>query len=347
MPEMLKEPVPSRMTWTGATLAQSDDWITRLTPDECEEIDAALRGVQRAGLAWGHFGAAGFPLPALGPRLARCEEEIKNGRGFALLRGLDVGRYSLDELKTIYWGLSVHLGTVVSQNALGTLIEEIADKAPKNLGDSNLRSYVTAQAQPPHADLADVVGLLCVDRAKEGGTSVIVSMMEIYNRMLRDKPEYLQALYEGYYHDLRGEGPTGDPDEVSDAPVPVFSYRDGRLRSWFHGKKIRQGAAKRGIALTPLQREALDYVERLGTDPEVRMDMQLERGDIQLLNNYMALHYRTAFVDGDGHKRLMLRIWIELRDMGDFDPALDRWVRQGVPRQDWVKDGILPAVGRV
>ena len=347
MPDMLTTPVPARMTWTGPELERSREWVSVFSTAELAELDAALRATQAAGLAWGSFGAADFALPTLNPRLAILEKELKDGRGFALLRGLDVTRYTVDEIRTIYWGLSVHLGTVVSQNALGTLIEDITDLAPKNLGDPNLRSYVTADAQPPHCDLADIVGLLCVDRAMEGGTSVIVSLMEIYNRMLRDKPEYLAALYEGYYHDLRGEGPTGEANEISTSPVPVFSYRNGRLRSWFHGKKIRQGALKRGVPLSELQMAALDYIERLGTDPEVRMDMKLERGDIQFLNNYMAMHYRTGFVDGAGHKRLMLRIWLELDDMGEFDAALDKWVRQGVPRQSWAQTRSLPAIGRV
>jgi len=44
-----------------------------------------------------------------------------------LLRGLPVERYSVQELKTIYWGLSVNLGRVMSQNARGAVIEHITD----------------------------------------------------------------------------------------------------------------------------------------------------------------------------------------------------------------------------
>lgn len=345
--EILRQPLPARVAWTGAELGRTQDWITRFNAEELEELDRALRTVQRAGLAWGNFGPESFPLHVLKPRIAAIDSELKSGRGFVLLRGLQPARYDVEELKAIYWGLSVHLGNVISQNAKGTMIEHVTDIAPKNLGDPNLRSYVTAAAQPPHADLADVVGLMCVDRAKEGGESVIVSTMAIYNRILAEHPEYLPVLYAGFHHDLRGEGPTGDSEEMSDVPVPVFSYRGGQLRSWFHGKKIRNGAFKRGIPLTPLQAEAIEYIERLGTDPAVRLDMRLKRGDIQLLNNYTAMHYRTAFVDGDGHKRLMLRIWIELRNMGEFDPAITKWIRQGVPEQAWAENKPLPAIGLV
>lgn len=343
--EILRQPAPAKASWTGDELSRSENWITQLDTRELAELDAALRHVQKAGLAWGHFEREQFPLDRLASRLAQIDDELQNGRGFVLLRGLDVSRYSVEELETIYWGVGVHLGSIVSQNAKGALIEKITDISAQNIDDPNLRLYVTAEAQPPHSDLADVVGLLCVDRAREGGESVVVSTMAIHNRILAEHPEYLPALYDGFYHDLRGEGPTGDLDEISDVPVPVFSYINGRLRSWFHGRKIRHGAVKRQVALTALQKDAVDYVERLGSDPSLRMDMQLQRGDIQLLNNHSAMHYRNAFVDGDGHKRLMLRIWINLRGMGDFHPAIDKWIRQGVPKQDWARDRKLAALG--
>jgi len=343
--EMLKEPLPAHMAWTGPSLTRSNDWITHWTNAELHDLDRALRDVQRDGLGWGQFGRDQFQVPALAARLRWIDSELKDGRGFVLMRGLQTERYNLQELKTIYWGLSVHLGQVMSQNAKGTLIEHVTDIGAKNLGDPNLRLYVTAAAQPPHADQADVVGLLCVDRAKEGGESVVVSMMAIYNRMLQEHPEYLLPLYQGFHHDLRGEGPNGDLDETSDVPVPVFSYRDGRLRSWFHGKKIRNGAMKRGEPLAGLAREAVDYVERLASAPDIRLDMQLQRGDIQLLNNYSALHYRTAFVDGEGHKRLMLRIWVNLDGIGEFDPAITKWVREGVPQQAWASHRRVVSIG--
>ena len=344
---ILREPLPERVAWTGPALSRTDDWITCWTQAELDDLDRALRDVLQQGMGWGQFGREHFSLPAVADRLAWIDRELKSGRGFVVMRGLQTARYNLQELKTIYWGLSTHLGQVMSQNAKGSVIEHITDIGSGNVNDPNLRLYVTASAQPPHADQADVVGLLCVDRAKEGGESVIVSMMAIYNRILSEHPEYLPPLYAGFFHDLRGEGPTGELDETSDVPVPIFSFRDARLRSWFHGRKVRNGAVKRGTPLSPLELEAIEYIERLATDPEVRLDMQLQRGDIQLLNNYSALHYRTAFVDGDGHKRLMLRIWVNLDDMGEFDPAISRWVREGVPQQSWAANRRIVSIGEV
>lgn len=344
---MLQDPIPEDRAWIGSHLKATQEWITHLTKTDIQSIDEALRYVSEKGLNWGEFDADSFPLIAFSDKLREVGHTLKQGRGFVLLRGLPVEKYTLDEIKTIYWGLGTHLGSIVSQNAKGTLIEHITDKNPSNLGDPNLRSYVTNEAQPPHSDQTDVVSLLCVDRAYEGGESVVVSSLAIYNRILSEHPEYLVPLYEGYYHDLRGEGESGDINETSDVPVPVFSNYNNQFRAWFHSKKMRNGTRKKAVQLTPLQLEAMEYMEELGRDPDLRLDMQLERGDIQLLNNYSTLHYRNAFVDGQGHKRLMLRLWIELQEMGDFDPAMERWVRQGIPLRSWSKTKPVQALGDV
>src|SRR5205809_957275 len=82
----------------------------RVSPTAIAEIDAALRGLQRRGLAWPKFGREDFPLPTFSRELAAVLDELENGRGFVVVRGLLVDRYTDDERKNIYWGLSAHLG---------------------------------------------------------------------------------------------------------------------------------------------------------------------------------------------------------------------------------------------
>ena len=49
--------------------------------------------------------------------------------------------------------------------------------------------------------------------------------------------------------------------------------------------------------LTEKQLEALRYFNALARSDELRMDMDLEPGDIQLLSNHSCLHSRSAFTD--------------------------------------------------
>ena len=51
--------------------------------------------------------------------------------------------------------------------------------------------------------------------------------------------------------------------------------------------------------LTEKQEEALQFFNALARSDELRMDMDLQPGDIQLLYNHTMLHSRSAFDDHD------------------------------------------------
>src|SRR5690606_9837919 len=113
--------------WTGDELRRSNDWVDHFLPEEIEELDRALRAVERRGLTWGNFEASDFPLEAVAQRLRTVDDELRNGRGFVLLRGIPVKRYTLDQIKTLYWGVMSHLGNIPVQNVKGVRLEEITD----------------------------------------------------------------------------------------------------------------------------------------------------------------------------------------------------------------------------
>src|SRR3546814_8525712 len=94
-----------------------------------------------------------------------------------MLRGLPVEDYDVESLYTIYWGLGVHLGTPMSQNAKGELIAEVTDRG-KDYEQNNVRGYTTRAALVPHCDSTDAVTLLCVHPSKSGGASWITSRSE-------------------------------------------------------------------------------------------------------------------------------------------------------------------------
>jgi hypothetical protein len=125
---LLDRPISGPMVWPGQDLARSTDWIRTWSSGAVAEIDAALRQVRQRGVAWGEFGKKDFPLPGVSAELAQVNRDLEWGRGLVLLRGLPVGRYSDEELRTIWWGLGCHLGTAVHQNAHGKLIGEVRDE---------------------------------------------------------------------------------------------------------------------------------------------------------------------------------------------------------------------------
>ena len=330
-------PISDTSAWFGRSYAGRDDWAHRLTTAELDDLDTALAAVTAAGLAPLEFSRDAFPLPVLGPVLSGMLDELEDGRGFTLLRGLPVEKYDEPSLYRLYWGLAVHLGDMISQNAKGDLIGRVEDIGV-DINAPNARGYTTRAALHPHNDSSDIVGLLCVRQAKEGGQNMIASAMAIYNEVLNRHPEYLDLLYRGFHYDVRGEGVTGQSNEVTSNRVPVFSYHDGRLSCRFNRRAIETAAEKMGEPLSALQRDALAFIADLTVDPEVRLDFPLEPGDLQLLNNHMVLHARSDFTDWPERerKRLLLRLWVNRREgegrrlAPEFATRYNTGFRQGV-----------------
>ncbi len=315
MTDRLQGPVTDRSAWHGHNYSGGTNWVHHLSGSELDELDAALTQVTAAGLAPLEFSRDAFPLPRFGATLTDMLEELENGRGFALLRGMPVDRYDEPALYRLYWGIAVHLGDMISQNAKGDLIGRVEDIGV-DINAPNARGYTTNAELHPHNDSSDIVGLLCARQAKEGGQNMIASAMAIYNAVLEQHPEYLDLLYRGFHYDIRGEGVTGQSNEVTQNRVPVFSYFDGRLSCRYNRRAIETAAEKRGEPLTTLEREALAFIANLTVDPAFRLDFPLQPGDLQLINNHMVLHARSTFTDWPERerKRLLLRLWVNRRE---------------------------------
>jgi hypothetical protein len=176
-------PIDAPFAWKGADLQCRTDWIRRFGPAELAEIDAALQAVKRRGLDWIDVTREEFPLPGFSPELAKIAQELESGRGMILLRGLPLA-YSADDLRLVYWGIGSHLGTAVSQGGRGELLGIVEDEG-QAVENTRLRGSKTARELPFHADRCDIVGLLCVRKAKAGGLSRIVSAAAIHNEVLR------------------------------------------------------------------------------------------------------------------------------------------------------------------
>ena len=101
--------------------------------------------------------------------------------------------------------------------------------------------------------------------------------------------------------------------EISTRRIPVYSVKDNVVSCRILRNTI-ENARKMGHArYTELETRALEYMDSLTNDAEMRLDMDLEQGDMQFINNYTTLHARTAFEDfpESERKRHMVRLWLK------------------------------------
>lgn len=234
---MTATPIVGPEVWCGADLAASTDWIHRLTDAEVADLEAGLRAVQRRGLDWPRLTREDFPVPGLAASLARISHALEHGRGLVLLRRIPVERYSEDELRILYWGLGLHLGTPRSQNAEGELIGDVRDENrlygavreldPAMAGEPRTSRSKARSAGPLrfHTDRADVVTLLCVRPAAQGGLSKVVSSPAVHNAILERRPDLHAVLCAPYHHSREGEA----GGRTRSYAMPTFGARDGRF----------------------------------------------------------------------------------------------------------------------
>lgn len=313
-------PVGGPGAWRGRDLARSTDWIRVLAPAEIAELEAAAERIIARDLDLLDVGRAEFPLPALGPVLDAIRRELLHGRGFVLLRGLPVARYTRREVATIYWGLGAWLGRAVSQNAQGHALGHVRDLG-RDVRDPTTRVYQTRERQGYHTDSVDIVGLLCLQTAKRGGRSSLVSSVTAHDEMLRRHPELRPALFEPFAVDRRGEVPAGMKPWFE---LAVYHWYAGHLSAIYHRGYIE--AAQRfpeAPRLAARQRAALDALDALLEDPDLVLHMDFEPGDVQLLHNHQVFHDRTAYEDWDEpeRKRHLLRLWLCPPDGRPLPPA--------------------------
>ena len=224
------------------------------------------------------------------------------------------------------WGLRF------SQSQHGDRIGHVLDVSREKPGE---RGYRSRKALGLHTDSDNIVMMTCLRQAKSGGINRFASAPAIHNKMLKDRPDLLEPLFDGFRYHWRGEEPTGEPP-ITDYLIPVLSEVDGAISCVYLREFIEMAADDLGQPLSTTQIEALDFFQATALGADMCMHVHLEPGEAFVINNFTVLHSRTEFEDFDepDARRHLLRLWLKV----DGARALD----EGVKRYYGV-DGIAPA----
>ncbi|MBI3515314.1 MAG: TauD/TfdA family dioxygenase [Proteobacteria bacterium] len=346
-----RQPLQGRVFWYGRELERSGDWIHALGAAEQREIAAALAAAKRSGKPLFELGRDDFPLDRTVAFLDRVRDELENGRGMARVRGLDTTVYSEDDLRWIFWGLGAHLGVAVYQNTRGEIMGEVRDETrdaaktyveagPGRITSSRARARSTGPLRF-HTDRADAIALLCVRNARAGGISKLASAATVYNEMLARRPDLLELLCQDLWR-ARPEDEDGIvPSRVF--ALPLFGVRDGKLTTQYSRTYVEQAQEFPEVPrVTPAQVEAMDLWAEIAES--VCLQSPFEPGDLQVLNNHVIYHGRTAYEDdaASHQERLLLRLWLALPNSRALPDGFDTFwgatapgvLRGGVPQRD-------------
>jgi hypothetical protein len=299
-------PADHKMLWRGGDFTKND-----IAFDLTARHRAALRDVlgRTAKSAIADIAPADCRHPALDADLEKVFDEIQEGRGIVIVRGIPVEGHSVDEVCRMFWALGAHFGRGVSQSARGDVLGLVQDETPPG-GEESARGYTSRRELSLHTDLGQVVGLMCVRQARAGGKSQYAAGLSVHQEIAAARPDLLPVLYRGFPYHRRGEEAPDQPC-ITPYDIPVFSVKDGEM-SVFMVREILN-AAFRGLkrAFTREEIEAIDLFRE--TAQRLQFETRLDAGEATFLNNYTVMHARSEFDDWDApeRKRLMLRLWLD------------------------------------
>ena len=245
------------------------------------------------------------------------KEVLDDGVGFAIMEKLPIDSVSLEVATTMHWLLGSLLGRPVAQNYKdGKMLYEVID-----LTEGKGKNIIGVRGSHTNADLSfhtdcssnisppDYVGLMCVRPALEGGESQLTNWYAVYNKLLESRPDLCARGFKPILFDRQLEHAADDPRVLS---RPPFAF-DGKITMRYSERLNRQGYK---IAEQPIDKETEDMLAAIDTilkDPEMRVDLNFQSGQIQWINNASIGHRRTSYVDHPGDpslRRCLVRMWL-------------------------------------
>jgi len=310
---------------SGPTLWKREDyvdspekWTHAFTAEEVQELSEAADQFIERGIPLTGISKSNFPLPNLSKRLHEVRDDLLNGKGFILFKKFPANEWSNHKNAVAYMGLGTYLGYFVSQNGRGHVLGHVKDTGDDASQIDKVRIYRTTARQFFHADDGDLVGLLCLHRAQEGGESDLVSMHHVWNVLQAEHPDVAELLTKPiWYFDRKGEVSEGQDPYMKAAVYYLERKVDGKEQRvyskwdpYFIRSLWRFWDAGTLPKLSEEQLRAMEILEN--TCQRLALHMILEVGDIQFLSNQHVLHARTAYKDfaPPAPRRHLMRLWL-------------------------------------
>jgi len=306
LPKSVPEGWPARLegalVWSAHDFQDENEYVYFLTTADKAEIREALEYFHEQNLDGNQVSRETFPLPVLGKQLDAICVEVYEGRGFAIVRGLEPDDYVVEDLTVIYLGISSYIGERRGkQDQRGSMLMHVIRRNDERDGQYSAD-------KPFHTDtVTDCLCLFTQSLAAAGGRSAIASSWTVYNELARTRPDLIHVL----------SNPNWPFDTFGRSPPfykrALMYYKKGKLITSF-SRRLLVGhepfdSRTPGIpGLTEAQAEALDAVHFAAKRHEIKPRM--EKGDLRFINNMGILHRREAFENNATNSRHLVRIWL-------------------------------------
>ena len=322
--------------WKGDELLNSTYWNYQLTAVEVAEIEAAICSLNNTENV---FDNSEGQFNQLSKTLANVSEELENGKGAVLLKGVPVNRYSDEEIAKVYLAMCRLMGMPIRESNSDfdsplrnrtQFITYIRAEA----ADSTQEGKQSNDAFKFHCDRCDANSLLCIRQARTGGENHLASAITIYNEMRQSYPDIAEELFQEIPFFFEGEN--------NWTTYPLWCIHNGKFTTQYSSAYVSLSQLiPDAPRLTEKQKQGLDLLQEIGL--KVGIKIRVEPGDWLITNNHIVYHSRTSWpIEPGQYDRLLLRTWytpFNSRELPDTRSFKTFWgaVEAGKP-----KGGFLP-----
>jgi len=295
--------------WRTQDLERDRRWTFELDERGRRDLLGAIEKAQDPGKTLLDYGRADFDLGAAWRTIEGALNEVKRGRGVALIRGLPREGLTERQFELLTWAIGLHTGVARPQGKSTQYLSAVRDVGTAYRTGTG-RGYSSNAELDYHTDSADIVFLSCFNRAVSGGMTIVTSSIAAYAVMAEEHADMIEWLHRPLHFSRQGEQA---PDEGASVQQPVFEEADGKLFSRWNWNRVTSAQKLPGVPqISEPHWEALKRFDTIVRRPELAYSMWLQPGDVQIVNSHVTLHSRTEFVDHDlpAHKRLLFRLWL-------------------------------------
>lgn len=311
--------VGGRIAWRRDDIAPAD-WRLEVPADAVAELDTIADALADYDGPVDDLSPDAFDWPATTELAAEARVRVKHGIGFAIMDPLPMERWTGNAIRSICWMINDLVATPMMQKAKGARLYDVRDTGAKL--QHGVRRSVTNLEQEFHTDgswlalTPDIMGLVCVHQAPQGGMSRAASLVTAHDELSATAPDLLARLYENFYWDRQAEH--GGNEDLT-TWRPVFERHGERLMVRYYDDYIRNGYKLMKTPIDPLGNDALNAMREIVERPDNCIEFRLEPGQIEFIDNQTVSHGRTAFEDAPETPapRHMLRFW--LRSGGEIE----------------------------
>ncbi|KID63208.1 taurine catabolism dioxygenase TauD, partial [Metarhizium hybridum] len=296
-----------QLVWSGQDFHHKSLYALCLTSEDIADVEKALEAFKALCLDGDQVSKANFPLPNLTERLEKCSKILHDGRGFFVIKGIDMSHYTVEDSIVIYLGIASYIADQRGiQDREGNVLRHITCSKMWDVPLEKRHGIHSNAALPFHSDMGcDILALQVRHCAHSRGSTFVSSAASIFNRLLTVEPAVVRTLFEPNWP-VQYSG-----RHAQHYLAPVMKWHHDRLMTGMDPNRFGPHPASSGSSipvLTQDQRYALQKLEEAALSTELELD--LERGDLLFLNNWALLHRREAYDDDETTCRHLIRLWL-------------------------------------